>query len=243
MTTLFISDLHLDDKRPAATRLFLEFLAGEAASADALYILGDLFEYWLGDDAPTPTGQHVATALSQLSGSGVPCHFLHGNRDFLLGKTFATQAGLNLLDEEWIIDLYGKRVLLLHGDSLCTDDTGYQQVRQVLRDPQWQAEFLTKTPEQRIQTALEFRELSIEYQQGISMEIMDVNADAVTDAFERHGVTQMIHGHTHRPAIHAVDLPDGQGERIVLGDWYEHGSVLRVTPEGTDLSALPFNSD
>ncbi len=236
MTTLFISDLHLDDKRPDATECFLRFMRDEVPAAEALYILGDLFEYWLGDDAPTPVGQATAGAIRAVSDVGVPCYFTHGNRDFLLGETFAGTAGMALLDEETVVDLYGRPTVLLHGDTLCTDDVGYQQVRVMLRDPAWQASFLQKTPQERIQVALEARELSAEYKQGVAMDIMDVNADAVAAAFARNGVRHMIHGHTHRPAVHELALEDGSAaERIVLGDWYEQGSVLRVDADGAVL--------
>lgn len=239
MPTLFISDLHLDDRRPEATDAFLEFLARDVPGADALYILGDLFEYWLGDDAPTPVGQRTATALRTVADHGVPVYFCHGNRDFLLGEDFAAAAGLTLLAEESVVDLYGAPTLLLHGDTLCTDDIQYQQVRRMLRDPAWQADFLQKTPPERIAFAEKAREMSGEYKQGVSMDIMDVNADAVRDALERHGVRHMIHGHTHRPAVHEPDEPLPH-QRVVLGDWYEQGSVLTVSPDGLSLDALPW---
>lgn len=243
MASLFISDLHLDDGRPAATNLFLNFLETDAANAEALYILGDLFEYWLGDDAPTSAGLKAAEGLSRLAAADVPCYFMHGNRDFLLADEYAGHAGLILLDEEAVVDLYGCPTLLLHGDSLCTDDHAYQKVRQMVRDPAWQAEFLTRTPQDRARFALEAREQSIEYQSAASMEIMDVNSDAVTSAFQRHNVRHMIHGHTHRPAVHRHPLPDGEGRRTVLGDWYAQGSVLRVTPEGAELEFLRLPDD
>lgn len=239
MHTLFVSDLHLDEARPEATRQFLEFLQGPARAAQALYILGDLFEYWLGDDAPTPAGRAVAAALGTVAKAGVNCHFLHGNRDFLLGNGFAQAAGLQLLDEELVVDLYGRPTLLLHGDTLCTDDVEYQNIRVLLRNPDWQADFLAKTPEERVRIALEARELSAEHKSGVSMEIMDVNQQAVTDAFNRHGVKHMIHGHTHRPATHQHALDGGTAERIVLADWYENGSVLRVDQSGS--ATLPLN--
>lgn len=245
MTTLFISDLHLDDKRPEATECFLAFARNEARGAEALYILGDLFEYWLGDDAPSTTGRAVAAALREVTDAGVPCFFAHGNRDFLLGETFAGEAGFTLLDEETVVDLHGRPTLLLHGDTLCTDDVAYQQVRVMLRDPAWQAQFLQKTSEERVQVALEARELSAEYKEGVAMEIMDVNADAVHAAFGRHGVDRMIHGHTHRPGIHqhALDHGGGKGERIVLGDWYEQGSLLSVDEHGAALESFPLGQD
>ena len=236
MATLFISDLHLDDRRPDATAAFLAFLEREAAGADALYILGDLFEYWLGDDAPTPVGQAVAPALKAVADSGVPIAFTHGNRDFLLGERYAEAAGMTLLPEEHVVDLYGAPTLLLHGDTLCTDDVEYQQVRQMLRNPDWQAEFLKKTPEERVQVALKAREMSAEHQAGASTDIMDVNAGAVEEALVRHRVRHMIHGHTHRPAVHE----NGGHQRVVLGDWYDQGSVLTLSPEGLELDALPY---
>jgi UDP-2,3-diacylglucosamine hydrolase len=237
VATLFISDLHLDDRRPEATAAFLAFLDRDAAGADALYILGDLFEYWLGDDAPTPVGQAVAPALRALSDSGVHVAFTHGNRDFLLGERYAEAAGMTLLPEEHVVDLYGAPTLLLHGDTLCTDDVQYQQVRKMLRNPEWQAEFLKKTPEERVATALQAREMSAEHQAGVSMEIMDVNAGAVNDALARQGVRHMIHGHTHRPAVHEAN----DHQRIVLGDWYDQGSVLTLSAEGLELDALPYD--
>ncbi len=236
MTTLFISDLHLDDSRPAATEAFLAFLDREARDAEALYILGDLFEYWLGDDAPTPVGQAVAPALRTIADAGVPVYFTHGNRDFLLGEAYAGASGMKLLAEEHVVDLYGAPTLLLHGDTLCTDDVQYQQVRRMLRDPAWQADFLNKTPEERVAAALKAREMSAEYKDGVAMDIMDVNASAVSDAFARHGVRHMIHGHTHRPAVHDTD----DGQRIVLGDWYDQGSVLSLSADGYRLDALPY---
>ena len=238
MTTLFISDLHLDDSRPLATEAFLRFLHEETDGIDALYILGDLFEYWLGDDAPTPAGVAVAQVLAQRTARGLPIHFLHGNRDFLLAQDYAARCGISLLPEELVVDLYGVPTLLLHGDTLCTDDVGYQEARKMLRDPAFQAQFLAKTPPERVQFAQQAREMSADYKAGVAMDIMDVNDDAVADAFARHGVTRMIHGHTHRPAIHDIDLPGGAAQRIVLGDWYDQGSVLRVNPDGLHLDSL-----
>jgi UDP-2,3-diacylglucosamine hydrolase len=238
MATLFISDLHLDDARPDATELLLEFLSRDAARADALYILGDLFEYWLGDDVGTPTSDRVAAGLARLVEAGVPCHFMHGNRDFLLGEGYAQGAGFDLLPEEQVIDLHGRPTLLLHGDTLCTHDLPYQQVRAQVRTRQWREAFLAKPPAERIAFAQNVRQESTDYKQAASEEIMDVNPDAVAEAFARHGVDRMIHGHTHRPAIHDLHLDGSAAQRIVLGDWYTQGSVLRVTPEGAHLEVL-----
>lgn len=230
MTTLFISDLHLDDRRPETTGWLLQFLQDEAGSADALYILGDLFEYWLGDDVTTTCGDQVAVALSALTAKGVPCYFMHGNRDFLLGESYARQAGMTLLPQEYVVNLYGEQVLLMHGDSLCTDDVPYQQFRTMVRNPAWQDDFLGKSPQQRLEIATQARDASAEHKGNVGMEIMDVNPAEVVTAFERHGVQKMIHGHTHRPANHALEVNGKPAQRIVLGDWYTQSSVLRVSP-------------
>jgi len=239
MTTLFISDLHLDDRRPETTSLLLQFLQDEAITADALYILGDLFEFWLGDDVPSKSSTEVATALSALRDRGVPCYFQHGNRDFLLRADYADQAGMTLLPEEHIADLYGERVLLMHADSLCTDDVEYQQFRIMVRDPRWQQGMLAKSPQDRLRAALEARDASTEHKGHVNMDIMDVNPAEVISAFVRHGVNRMIHGHTHRPAIHDLEINGQPAQRIVLGDWYSRGSVLRVQPgHRYDLASL-----
>jgi UDP-2,3-diacylglucosamine hydrolase len=238
MTTLFISDLHLDDGRPETTVLLQKFLLAEAGDADALYILGDLFEFWLGDDVPSQSAIAVAKALSNLSANGVPCYFMHGNRDFLLQENYAQQAGMELLPEEHVIELYGERVLLMHGDSLCTDDIAYQQLRAVVRNPAWQQNTLSKTPQERLQMALQMREASAKHTGNKDMSIMDVNQDEVISAFERHGVLRLIHGHTHRPATHNLEVNGQSAQRIVLGDWYTQGSVLRVQPGRYELSSL-----
>lgn len=238
MTTLFISDLHLDDRRPETTALLQSFLQDEAVNAEALYILGDLFEFWLGDDVPSKCSLAVAEALSSLANKGVQCYFMHGNRDFLLKQDFATKAGMTLLPEEHVADLYGEQVLLMHGDSLCTDDVPYQQFRAMVRNPAWQQGFLDKSPQERLQVALQARDASAEHKGNVSMEIMDVNASEVLAAFERHGVLRMIHGHTHRPATHDIQIKGQSAQRIVLGDWYTQGSVLRVNPGSYDLSAI-----
>ncbi len=230
MTTLFIADLHLDAERPAITQLFGHFLDNEARSADALYILGDLFEAWVGDDDPSEAGAMVAQKLHALSASGVPVFFIRGNRDFLLGTGYAARCGMTVLDDPTIIDLYGTPTLLLHGDLLCSDDTAYQQFRAQTRDPHWQAQFLAQPLAARLAFAEQARAASkARYGEllasGQSETITDVTPATVQAWFARFGVTRMIHGHTHRPAIH----DEGHGcSRIVLGDWYAQGSVLRV---------------
>jgi UDP-2,3-diacylglucosamine hydrolase len=238
MTTLFISDLHLDDRRPETTALLLDFLKNEAVGADALYILGDLFEFWLGDDVPSTCSVEVAAELAALSKKGVECYFMHGNRDFLLQQDYADSAGLTLLPEEYLVDLYGEQVLLMHGDSMCTDDIAYQQFRTLVRKPLWQQDFLAKTPQERLQVALQARDASAEHKGNVDMGIMDVNPEQVQAAFERHGVYRMIHGHTHRPATHELSIGGQSAQRIVLGDWYSQGSVLRVNPGNYQLSGL-----
>ena len=228
MTTFFISDLHLDDRRPETTASLLNFLDTETANADALYILGDLFEFWLGDDVPSKCAMQVAAALGGLADKDIPCYFMHGNRDFLLKQAYAKSAGMTLLPEEQVVDLYGESVLLMHGDSLCTDDLAYQQFRAMVRNPAWQQDFLAKPPQERLEIALQARDASAEHKGNVEMAIMDVNSTEVIAAFERHGVRKMIHGHTHRPAIHDLTIDGNAAQRIVLGDWYTQSSALRV---------------
>ena len=240
MSTLFVSDLHLDPDRPEITALFGRFLDGEARGADALYILGDLFEAWVGDDDPSGAGAFVAERLRALVEAGVPVSFIRGNRDFLLGDTYAARCGMTLLDDPTVVDLYGTPTLLLHGDLLCTDDTAYQQFRTQTRDPQWQAQFLAQPLAARLAFAAQARAASLArygelVAKGMAESVGDVAPATVQAWFERFGVRRMIHGHTHRPAIH----DEGHGRtRIVLGDWYEQGSVLRVSADGCDLDAL-----
>jgi UDP-2,3-diacylglucosamine hydrolase len=245
MTTLFISDLHLDASRPAITDLFLAFLRSEALAADALYILGDLFEAWIGDDTPSPAADAVAAALKEVSDAGVPVYFIRGNRDFLLGEQYAARAGMRILPDPSVIDLYGTPVLLQHGDLLCTDDIPYQQFRTQTRDPAFQAQFLAQPLAARIAFAQKARDASqsrqSEMKQGDRAQfetVTDVAPAEVEATFVRYGVDTMIHGHTHRPAVHSL-MAGGQARtRIVLGDWYEQGSVLRFTPDGMSLQAL-----
>jgi UDP-2,3-diacylglucosamine hydrolase len=242
MATLFIADLHLDDSRPEITRLFEDFLASdEARSADAVYILGDLVEAWIGDDDDAELPSRIARATKALSDHGVPVYFMVGNRDFLLGQAFAERAGFSLLEDGTVHELYGRPTLLMHGDVLCTDDIAYQAVRKQVRTPEWQAQILAMPLEARRAFAAKARADSKAHT-GATMEtIMDVNADATADAMRKAGVSRLIHGHTHRPFIHRFDLDGQTAERIVLGDWYEHGSVLRVSPEGVELRGLALS--
>jgi UDP-2,3-diacylglucosamine hydrolase len=238
VTTLFISDLHLDEARAESTREFLALLRGEARSADALYILGDLFEYWIGDDDDAELSRIAAEGLRELADSGVPVHFLHGNRDFLIGGDYASRAGMHLLPETLVVDLYGEPTLLLHGDTLCTDDHVYQAFRRQARDPRWQAAMLSKPLAERRALALGARAESARHMAGLSAEIMDVNPEAVGQAFRTHGVNRMIHGHTHRPAVHETSVDEVARTRVVLGDWYGPASILRVSPSGMALGPV-----
>lgn len=247
MTTLFISDLHLDPTRPAVARLFGDFIDRQAHGADALYILGDLFEAWVGDDDPSEVGAFVAERLRGLSERGVPVFLQHGNRDFLLGEAFAARAGLQLLPEATVVPLYGRPTLLMHGDTLCTDDAPYQAFRAQTRDPRWQAQFLGQPLAARLAFAAQARAASAQRQQTMKHDdaaqfesITDVNADAVIEALRMHGVDTLIHGHTHRPAVHALRVDDRNCRRVVLGDWYTQGSVLRVDADGMCLETLPL---
>lgn len=240
--TLFISDLHLSPERPAIAALFIEFLRARAAQADALYILGDLFEYWLGDDTVgMPELAPLLGGLRALSASGVPVHVMHGNRDFLMGSGFEQASGCRLLPDPSVIDLYGARVLLTHGDLLCTDDTQYQAVRRVVRDPAWQRDVLSKSVPERIALARSFREKSEKVIAGNKPEIMDVTPATVDAMLRAHNAHDMIHGHTHRPAIHRFELDGAPARRIVLGDWYDQGSVLVCEGSNWQLQALPLS--
>ena len=241
MTTLFISDLHLEADRPEIGTQFVEFLDGEATSAEALYILGDLFESWVGDDDPNPHYAEMKQAIRRLADGGVPVYFMHGNRDFLIGEQFAEETGARLLPDPYPIDLYGRSVLLAHGDAYCTDDVEYQKTRAMVRDPAWQAMMLDKPLEERLAIARSVRAESQARNAQLAEDIMDVNAGAIVDAIEGAGVEILLHGHTHRPAVHDVTLSDRNATRIVLGDWYEQGSVVRWDENGYELSAMPRN--
>jgi len=241
--TLFISDLHLDPDRPAITALFLAFLEQRATGADALYILGDLFEAWIGDDDDSPMNRAVASGLQACATAGTPVFVMHGNRDFLMGQRFAAQAGVTLLEDPACIDLYGIPTLLMHGDLLCTDDTEYLAFRDMVRSTRWQAELLSKPLAERRRIAAELREQSREQTGGKPEAIMDVNRQAVLDTMRGHGVQRLIHGHTHRPAIHELNVAGQPAQRIVLGDWYAQGSVLECGPAGCELQSLPVAGD
>jgi UDP-2,3-diacylglucosamine hydrolase len=237
---LFISDLHLSAERPDSNRQFFRFLGDEATRAQALYVLGDLFEYWAGDDelkdpAGDPLASEVAQGLRRLSGTGVAVHVMHGNRDFLVGKGFLAASGARFLDDPGVIRFAGEPVALMHGDTLCTDDHDYQAWRRTARSEAWQREFLAKSLSERHAAIGALREKSRQVIAAKPAEIMDVNADAVRDAFRRHGVRRLIHGHTHRPARHDVEVDGTHCERWVLPDWYGRGGYLALDDVGPRL--------
>lgn len=238
--TWFISDLHLDAKRPQMVQAFMQFLGEVNGQADALYILGDLFEYWIGDDiVDSPAGQIVKPllgGLKQLSDNGTKLYFTHGNRDFLVGERFSEMTGCELLPEEQVIDLNGTPTLVMHGDTLCTDDVEYQELRKIFYDAERREQFLALGFEERVAEANRIRQISQQKMQHKSEEIMDVNQQAVESVMLEAGVTQLIHGHTHRPAIHEFDLNGQPAKRVVLGDWYEQVSCLKVSDTQFDLS-------
>jgi len=242
MATLFISDLHLSGERPEITRLFIEFLQGRASQAEALYILGDLFEVWLGDDMILPEYQAALDAMHQVS-KHVPLYVMYGNRDFLMRDEFCRLTGATLLQEPATIDLYDTPTLLLHGDTLCTDDLPYQEFRRMVRDPEWQKELLSKSPQERLALAKKYREISKTETGNKDEAIMDVNPDTVAQTLRKHNLLQMIHGHTHRPAIHDFELDGKPARRIVLGDWYHQGSVLVCDENGCQLEGLALDAD
>ena len=237
--TLFVSDLHLDTAHPEISGQFHEWLAAEARTADALYILGDLFEAWLGDDDPDPAGRATVAALRAVTQAGVPCFVFHGNRDFLLGERFCDETGATLLADGTVVDLYGERTLLLHGDALCTDDVSYQRLRRIVRNPLVRGLLRILPLPQRRALARRLRAGSRAHVGMTAPEIMDVNAAAVERAFREAGVRTMIHGHTHRPAVHPLEIDGAPARRIVLGDWYTQGSVLEASPGGFELRVLP----
>jgi UDP-2,3-diacylglucosamine hydrolase len=237
---LFISDLHLSAERPDANRQFFRFLGNEAARAQALYVLGDLFEYWAGDDelqdpSGDPLAGEVAAAFKALSNRGVRICVMHGNRDFLIAGDFCKAGGASLLADPSVVEFSGTRSLLMHGDTLCTDDRDYQAWRITARSKSWQSEFLAKSLAERHAAIGALREKSKQVIAAKPAEIMDVNADAVRDAFRRHGVRRLIHGHTHRPARHDVEVDGTRCERWVLPDWYGRGGYLALDDVGPRL--------
>ncbi len=240
MTTLFISDLHLDEKRPDIVRAFYHFLVQKAAKAEALYVLGDIYEAWVGDDDDAELARSSVKAFKKLSDSGTQLYFLHGNRDFLLGEQFAIETGGTLLSDPCKIDLYGTPTLLMHGDSLCTADIEYQQVRVQLRSAEWQQQLLSQPLAARRQLAEQLRMASSEATSNKAEDIMDVTPEEVTKVMQAHRCLELIHGHTHRPAEHDFTIDNQPAKRTVLGDWDSHLWYLEATPQGKSLVSQPL---
>jgi UDP-2,3-diacylglucosamine hydrolase len=235
MSTLFISDLHLHETRPQITRAFFHFLHTQALGAEQLYILGDFFDAWIGDDDDNALNAEVAAELKRLSSAGTQIFLMHGNRDFLLGEKFAAQAGAQLMAEGSVIDLYGCPTLLLHGDDLCIDDQDYIAFRRQVRSPQWQQQILAQPLAARRALAAQLREKSQAMNSLKAEDIMDVSQAEVIRVMESAGVTRLIHGHTHRPAWHALEVKEKSAERIVLGDWHDLGWAIVADKNKTEL--------
>jgi UDP-2,3-diacylglucosamine hydrolase len=238
MTTLFISDLHLDAESPEIAAQFIGLLESEALDADALYILGDLFESWIGDDDPNEHYTTIKQALRKLVDQGVPVYFMHGNRDFMIGEDFAAETGVVILPDPYVLDIHGTSVLLSHGDAYCTDDVEYQAARKIARDPQWQAMMRTKSIAERLAFAAQAREASMAHGGAVNEDITDVNGDAIKQALREANVSIMLHGHTHRPHVHSLNVDERECTRIVLGDWFERGSAVRWDEDGPVLSPI-----
>ena len=240
MASYFISDLHLSSARPQLTAALQQFLAGTLSTGDRLYILGDLFDVWVGDDALDACAHQVAAALGQCQQRGIQLFFIHGNRDFLLGKRFARAASMQLLPEATVIDLYGCPTLLMHGDSLCTQDLAYMAFRSKSRSWWWPRLVLLTPRSYRLKRAAAYRAHSQMAKQSKSAAIMEVTLEEVRRLMAGHQVQRLIHGHTHRPACHQVSLPQGQGWRWVLGEWHHSLSYLKVTANSCELLFTPL---
>ena len=239
--TYFIADLHLSENRPDISACFLRFLKSDAIEAEKLYILGDLFEAWVGDDDDSPFLKTIASALTTLAHSGTKIFYIHGNRDFLLGKRFAKQSAMQLLPEIDTIDLYGQHVVIMHGDTLCTRDVDYQAFRKKSRTWWWQTAIKSLPLFIRKKIAANYRKKSAEATAVKSQDIMDVTSEEVVNCLEQHQSQLLIHGHTHRPAVHLLNANGKKAQRIVLGDWYEQGAWLKVTPDAIELLNHPLS--
>lgn len=239
MSRLFVSDLHLDASTPEAIEQFLDFLRTHASRAEALYILGDLFEAWVGDDDPDPAKARVQAGLRRLTDSGVGCFLMHGNRDFLIGRDFCRSTGSRLLADPVVAEIDGQRVMLTHGDALCTGDRAYQELRSIVRKPEWQHRFLALPLADRELLANQVRAGSREHISRTAYHIQDVSADAVVSAFRIARTRKIIHGHTHRPGIHDISIDGQPAQRIVLGAWYEQGSFASYGNGKFELRSLP----
>jgi len=237
--TLFISDLHLSEDEPHITQLFLNFTRNTAPNAETLYILGDLFEYWAGDDDySTPFHHEIISAIRKVSQQGTPVFIMHGNRDFLMDEQLINECKATLLQDPTVIDLYGTPTLLTHGDALCTDDKDYQAFRNQVREPAWRSNFLSQPLAQRKAQIEQLRKMSEDQKQTKPMEIMDVNLAAVADLFRTHHYPRMIHGHTHRQKHHQHIVDGRNCDRWVLGDWHETGNALRCDAEGCSYQEI-----
>jgi UDP-2,3-diacylglucosamine hydrolase len=238
LTVLFLSDVHLDVERPATIETFVDFIQREGIQAERLFILGDLFEVWVGDDEDDPRILPVLEALATLKAYEVPCYVMHGNRDFLIGEGFAKRTGCRIMSDYVTVEIYGKAMLLTHGDLLCTDDTAYMKLRTTVRDSEWQQSFLQKPIAERRAIAASMRARSKTETAAKASDIMDVNQNAVAQTMHSHGVQYLIHGHTHRPGVHRFELDGQTATRIVLGDWYDQGTVLTWDRRGFKLTSL-----
>lgn len=238
MYIVFISDLHLSDHSPEMTALFCRFLSDCTQQAAGLYILGDFFDAWIGDDDLGQTGQTVIAALQQSVRSGLPVFLMHGNRDFLIGKRFLKASGCQLLPDEYLLSVGNERILLMHGDTLCTNDTAYLKFRRFSRNPLIKKLFLMRSIQSRRATAARYRKASMDYTATAPNAIMDVTPDAVLKIMQKHRVRSLIHGHTHRPAIHTFEIDHQPAERCVLPAWHGCGGALLLTPSGKQLISL-----
>ena len=235
---LFASDVHLSAHRPGAVATFLEFLSGPVRQADRLYLLGDVFDLWLGDDDDRAPHPEVEAALAETVSAGVPIDLIRGNHDFLLGGAFVERTGCRLLDEPHVIEVMNERAVLLHGDTLCTRDVEYQAFRRYARDPENQRAFLARPMEERVQEAAGIRATSNARTRIEAEDIMDVTDEEVVRVLSECGATRMIHGHTHRPAVHELGVDAGPATRVVLGDWYDRGTVLVWDEAGCRLASV-----
>lgn len=230
--TLFISDLHLDPDVPTVCEHFFTFLQSDALQAEALYILGDFFEVWVGDDDLTPFHRDILDALRHVTQQGLPVYFMHGNRDFLIGKRFARKTGVTLIKDPTVISLYGQKILLMHGDSLCTLDTQHQKSRKTMHNRWYQRAVLCLPLAYRRHVGKKIRLNSRRRKETLTNQIMDVTPDAVIDAMQTHDVNCLIHGHTHRPAVHTLNVNGKLAKRIVLGSWHDGASIGCLSSDG-----------
>jgi UDP-2,3-diacylglucosamine hydrolase len=238
MTIAFISDLHISEAQSEIGEQFVDFLANRASKYKALYILGDLFEYWLGDDDINPYLNNIKNALLNYTKTGIPIYFIHGNRDFLIGERFSNETGIKILPDPTVIKINNEDILISHGDLFCTDDIVYQETRKLTRDPKWQNLMLRKSLEERKTFAFKAREKSKEYMKDLADDITDVNQSEIANTFKEFNLKTIIHGHTHRPATHNTRINNIDYKRIVLGDWYDQGSCLEWNDSGPNLIKL-----